>query len=750
MAFNLPAQTSLSLRRPTTQSAAWVRPVDWPTITDDPDKVQFLYADTYPTMSLSTDFLRTDGSSNLYIDWGDGSTPTTSSTQDTTLNYTHIYTPGTGATSSLGYTTFVISVFTDVSASIIQAKPAPKGGILNQFYVAPYSFLEAYYGDNTMQQSGISGETLNNAFYGNTTTTQFSMNMLQYAKLPRNYPLSSINNIFTNAADLRKVDMPLTMSVSSMNGIFSNCVNLQSVILSDNVNSNSWIGTFNNCSSLTSVTLPSVLSTANNLSALFSGCVSLTSVKLPYAPVCADYSQMFLNCQSLLEINVPTFYVPEAGPVTNLSQFAFGANALQYVTFPNTATSGSRFSCPDMFRECPSLISMVIPEYFSGTNSMAQAFWNNNSISSIVLPSTMPSVTSFSETFRNCYNLQNITLPSTVGASINLASTFFGCRALSNVVIPESYNITSLGSTFESCRSLNSVSLPSGSQNNITTLARAFYDCYAIQSVTFPSSMTGVIDINAMFSNAGALKTALLPTGSMNSCTNATLAFSACTSLENITFPTSMSACTNFVNTWNGCTSMRGNNGSTSSFYLPVSVANTVNYDGAFVGCYELAGVNFNTNQVIGLTNGLRNMFTGCSSLKTITNLEKYGSPLTTGTVINAATFNNNGGSLSGSLSFTPRLSKLELQGNNATYLAPLSGLRLTNTGSGQWGGTSPQINISNTSLSTAALNTLFADMAAQGNVTSKVINISNCTGAAGLTAGDRLVITSKGWTITG
>ena len=40
--------------------------------------------------------------------------------------------------------------------------------------------------------------------------------------------------------------------------------------------------------------------------------------------------------------------------------------------------------------------------------------------------------------------------------------------------------------------------------------------------------------------------------------------------------------------------------------------------------------------------------------------------------------------------------------------------------------------------------------MAAQGNVVSKTINITSATGAAGLTAGDRLVITSKGWTITG
>jgi hypothetical protein len=74
----------------------------------------------------------------------------------------------------------------------------------------------------------------------------------------------------------------------------------------------------------------------------------------------------------------------------------------------------------------------------------------------------------------------------------------------------------------------------------------------------------------------------------------------------------------------------------------------------------------------------------------------------------------------------------------------------LLNASAGQWTGISPQINVSNTNMSTANLVQLFTDMAAQGNVTSKTINITTATGTAGLTAADRLIITSKGWTITG
>jgi hypothetical protein len=76
--------------------------------------------------------------------------------------------------------------------------------------------------------------------------------------------------------------------------------------------------------------------------------------------------------------------------------------------------------------------------------------------------------------------------------------------------------------------------------------------------------------------------------------------------------------------------------------------------------------------------------------------------------------------------------------------------VRLLNTGAGQWTGTSPQINVSYTNMSTAQLVQLFNDMAAQGTVVSKTINITGATGTAGLTPADRLIVTSKGWTITG
>jgi hypothetical protein len=125
------------------------------------------------------------------------------------------------------------------------------------------------------------------------------------------------------------------------------------------------------------------------------------------------------------------------------------------------------------------------------------------------------------------------------------------------------------------------------------------------------------------------------------------------------------------------------------------------------------------------------------------------GATATGGTLCDGTTMATTAEEFAGTHDLYPRLTKIAVNGT-ATFRSKLTGLRLRNTGSGQWTGITPHIDVSFTDMSTSALNTLFADMAAQPNVTSKTINITSATGAAGLSAGDRLVITSKGWTITG
>ena len=182
------------------------------------------------------------------------------------------------------------------------------------------------------------------------------------------------------------------------------------------------------------------------------------------------------------------------------------------------------------------------------------------------------------------------------------------------------------------------------------------------------------------------------------------------------------------------------------------TVATVSNFSQCFQNCTSLTSITLPTTQMTSVTT-INSIFNGCLVLRTITNFDKLGN---TSALVGNVTYMDGTGALTQAYSLTSSITspskyaKFDAAGSSSTAKTQLTSLRLTNTGAGQWGGVSPQINISYSNLSTAALNTLFADMAAQPSVASKTINITSATGAAGLTPANRLVITNKGWTITG
>ena len=170
------------------------------------------------------------------------------------------------------------------------------------------------------------------------------------------------------------------------------------------------------------------------------------------------------------------------------------------------------------------------------------------------------------------------------------------------------------------------------------------------------------------------------------------------------------------------------------------------NFTSLFNTCYSLQSVTLPPVRSNSLNNAT-NMFAATPSLTGITNIEYIGnSGSTTTTYVNGTTMGSTSGVLS--LDFYCKFSKLELNGTNTTTgFNALNSLRLRNSGSGQYGGTSPQINISFTDLGQAALVQVFNDLP---TITAKTINITDATGAAALTAGERAIATGKGWTIVG
>jgi hypothetical protein len=218
--------------------------------------------------------------------------------------------------------------------------------------------------------------------------------------------------------------------------------------------------------------------------------------------------------------------------------------------------------------------------------------------------------------------------------------------------------------------------------------------------------------------------------------------FFGCKELESVVLPTTVGGITSIQGTFNNCNSLK-------SALLPNFGSTITNLSTAFQDTWSLRGVTFGGSMTNGSIN-LSSMFNRSSFTSANFNLfGQVSNPQQT--IINADTLGTSAPfcatySLTGT-----RFSKLDISGNSINPNGGVKSLRLSNSSlTGQWGGSSPQINISFTGIDYTNLILLFNDIAGQGTIASKTINISGCTGASSLTASDRLILTSKGWTITG
>jgi len=733
MAVNLPVQNYF---RRTNGPSSWVRPVDWPIITDAANEVQFLMSDLGDSnCSITTGFTRTSGSQNITIDWGDSTTSVISTTTAVTTN--HTYTPGTGTPCSLGYTTFKIRVyFTGTGVSVLtqcQIQALLISG--NTFSSQNCAVLETYFGNGTVNTTAPSFFSL-----AGTSTSYSTFNNLIYVKLPDTVTWTSqMNNMFNGCTELTVVIMPTSAAnLTSFSATFASCYSLLDITIPSNaISINNFQNTFQTCYNLRSVTFPTTLNSCTTFVNCFNGCQSLKNITIPSINLCNSFSSTFNNCTQLEWIKFNS--MPTVASVSFNTTFN-GCYNLQNVYFPATGTATSTYDFTTTFNACAQLKSIVLPSNIN-VNNFSQTFQTCYSLVSCILPTATPACPLFNSTFNGCYSLLKITLPTTAAAAgVSLASTFQNCYKLQEVTIPTSYNITNLSFTFSNCVSLKTLNWTPGAQNLLTTMASAFNSCFLLSSVLLPTSMTTLNSLAGTFATCRTLTTVVFPS-TLNAVTTVASLFSGCNLLTSVTLPTSMSACTIFNTMFSTCRSI-------TSVTLPITVsASTTTFAAAFNDCGALKTVVFPTPTQLSLVTSIDTIFNGCSNLTTITNFNRIGSLLATPLMSAANLYYNR----FTSISFAGPMSLLQLNGATiSTGRTDVQSVRLLNASAGQWTGASPQINVQNTNMSTANLIQLFNDMAAQGTVTAKTINITGATGAAGLTAANRLIITSLGWTITG
>ena len=735
MAFYLPIQSYL---KPKPTPANWVRPGDWITITDSANEVQFLVADTdLATFTINTTFTKNSGT-NLYIDWGDGVTDTISTATSVFTN--HTYTIGTGTPCSRGYTTFKIRVYADATSVITTCNHvAPRAASVNGSIAYVLGLLEAYYGNNTCTAiAPIFRSIPVQTFSAYTGVSTF--HYLEYVKLPTTVTYGDMTAIFQNCIRLFVVVMPTSgANFTNFSACFLNCINLLDITFPSNATGiTNFTSTFQTCSSLRTVSLPTTLNSCTTMIQAFINCVSLKNITIPSINLCNNLNSTFQACTGLLWVKFNGLPSPASSSSVNATSMFIDCSSLENVYFPSTCSVNARYSMNNAFQNCYSLRSLIFPTNFNVTN-LSATFSRCPAISQIIFQSGFSACTSITGAFQNCINLDTLTLPSTMGSTVDMTSAFNNCCSLRTITIPSAYNISGLADAFNNCISASTITLPNNSQNSIGSMISAFNNCYNLTTITMPTSLTSVSNLTTIFNNCNKLQSITFP-ATMNNCSSMSSAFANCNALTSVTMPTSMNNCNDFSSIFFGCYKL-------TSITLPATVsASTTTFANAFSTCASLKTITLPTTQTTSLTS-IVNTFFQCGSLTTINNLNKLGS--LTATPLASAdgnTFIN----LVTTLQFNCPLSRLTVNGQSATNFSLLNSLRLLNVSAGQWTGSSPQINVSFTNMSTAALVQLFNDMAAQPAVSGKTINITSATGAAGLTAANRLIVTSKGWTITG
>ena len=330
----------------------------------------------HPYLSLSVN-------GTVEIDWGDNSTPDTStgtslSTRKADIHHEYSqagsYTIKVTKTSGTGYSLFGSSSY-----------PLLNNNVNSQSANRVYS--------NCVKNVRV-GANCSIGIYAFAYCTS-----LETVSLPSSVTSFSANAFYYCYA-LKHVTAPSVLDDIQGSG-FYNCISLKSISLPSGITSIK-SSSFTNCYSLESVSIPSGVSTV--ASSCFSSCYSLKAVKIP-SGVTELGGQAFNSCYSLESVDLPS-----------------GLTTIGY----------------QAFNSCRNLKSISLPS--NVTTIGYQAFGDCNALESI---GTLSGVTSIGyAAFRNCYSLKSITLPNnltTINASSSSSTTygcFQSCYSLANLTIP--------------------------------------------------------------------------------------------------------------------------------------------------------------------------------------------------------------------------------------------------------------------------------------------------------------------------
>ena len=250
-------------------------------------------------------------------------------------------------------------------------------------------------------------------------------------------------------------------------------------------------GWFYNLSELTTIEDLQNLNTSKvtDMSSMFEGCWSLTSLNVSNFNTSAvtNMRDMFAGCTSLTELNVSNF---NTSAVTNMSRMFFRCFGLTSLNLSNFNTSKVT-DMGRMFERCSGLTSLNLSNFnTSAVTDMSSMFEGCSGLQLLYVSSFNTSkVTDMSDMFRDCSGVTSLNV-----SNFNTSS------------------VTSMWRLFYGCSSLTSLNLSNFNTSAVTEMTQMFFGCRGLTELNVSNFNTSAVkDMNGMFSGCSRLKTILNP-----------------------------------------------------------------------------------------------------------------------------------------------------------------------------------------------------------------------------------------------
>ncbi len=376
---------------------------------------------------------------------------------------------------------------------------------------------------------------------------------------------------------------------------------------------------FGGCSALTAIDL-SHMNTKNvtNMSSMFAS-TNLETIDVSSFDTSSliRLHQMFSNNPKLTRIDLSTF---KTDNVTDMSALFWNDTSLNYVNFNNINTSKVT-TLYALFDNCTSLVNVDLSN-FDTTNVMSlQSMFNNcKSLMTVDLSNFYtPNLMYMSSIFNGCTKLESVNISHFNTAKVqSIQNIFSNCENLKELDLTnfDTSSVTDMGQAFYKCKAIRSINLSSFDVSKVTNMSYMFEGCNNLAELDLSSFHTSPVDdLQGMFQNCYGLKKVDISNFKTPKLNRMDYMFENCYSILSIDLTGFTSTnLTTLESAFACCYSVKSINLS------QLNTSKIVSLYRLFYCCYNLESLDLTnfTKTSLNASNGLKNTFTSCTSLKNI------------------------------------------------------------------------------------------------------------------------------------